>query len=304
MSRRSLGSLRLPEERVLARLAAVGLSARRPMMGQLAGRHRSSVRGSSLEFSQYREYVPGDDPRRLDWRMFGRSDRLYVKEFEAETNLRLCLVVDTSGSLAYGTGGATKMDRIRTLAATLACVAFRQGDAVGLYGAGPSLNAQIRPGSTDAHLRMVLERLQELEPEGGTGLVEALHEVAESVSSRALIVVFSDFFLAPRLLRDAFEHLRYRRHDVSLFHLLDQSELDFRFEGPVRFEDMEGGDPVSADSLLVAPSYRRALAEWRRELAGILNRTGMDCHRVGLEDDPEKVLLRFLALRREQGRGL
>ena len=301
MIRRSPGSLHLPEEKVLARLTALGLSARMPMMGQVAGRHRSSVRGSSLEFSQYREYVPGDDARRLDWRMFGRSDRLYVKEFEAETNLRLCLVADTSGSLGYGREGTTKMDQIRTLAATLACVAFRQGDAVGLYGAGRTLHSRIRPGRTAAHLRVVLEHLDGLEAGGETGLIDVLHEVAESVRQRALVILFSDLFLDPEVLRDAFEHLRFRRHDVSVFHLLDRSEVDFRFEGPVRFVDMEGGEDIPADPLTVAPTYRREMDTWRKGLSRILSRAAIDYHRVNLDDDLEKALLRFLVMRRQGG---
>ena len=133
------------DAKVLGRLAGVALHARYPRLGNVSGRHRSPIRGSSLEFSEYRKYVPGDDTRRLDWRAYGRSDRFYIKEFEADTNLRLCLVVDTSGSMKFGFDGITKLDYARRIAGTLAYLASRQGDAVGLYCAGATMVREIPP---------------------------------------------------------------------------------------------------------------------------------------------------------------
>src|SRR5690606_29745035 len=137
---------------VLSRLAGLPLHARQPMLGQVAGRHRSPIRGSSLEFSEYRKYVPGDDTRRLDWRTYARNDRFYLKEFEADTNLRMCLVVDTSGSMAFRGDSGTKLDYARRLAGTLAYLAARQGDAVGLYCAADRFVREIPPRRNAAHL--------------------------------------------------------------------------------------------------------------------------------------------------------
>ena len=203
----------------LARLAGLPLHARFPMLGNVSGRHRSPIRGSSLEFSEYRKYVPGDDTRRLDWRAFGRSDRFYIKEFEADTNLRLCLILDTSGSMQYGTETLTKLDYGRRLAGTLAYLAARQGDAVGLYCAGASFAKEIPPQRNAAHLRYVLDELGKAQAEGETGLADALHEAAERVRQRAMMVIISDLFLQPADLRDCFQHLRsaYSRVRENVF---------------------------------------------------------------------------------------
>src|SRR3954463_2965224 len=209
------------EPTVLARLLALPLHARQAMLGNVSGKHRSPIRGSSLEFAQYRKYVPGDDTRRLDWRAWGRSDRFYIKEFEADTNLRLCLLIDASGSMAFGPAGATRLDYARRLAATLAYLAAEQGDAVGLWSmAQPALEIPPRRGAS--HLGLVLEQMSGIQPVGGTTLLEALHDAAEKVRQRALVVILSDFFVPPSELKAAIQHLRFRRHDVTAFHLLDQ----------------------------------------------------------------------------------
>jgi len=153
------------EPAVLARLLPLPLHARHAMLGSVSGKHRSPVRGSSLEFAQYRKYVPGDDTRRLDWRTWGRSDRFYIKEFEADTNLRLCLLIDTSGSMAFGPSGATRFDYARKLAATLAYVAAKQGDAVGLWSLAKS-PVEIPAKRGASHLGIVLDQMAGIEPVG------------------------------------------------------------------------------------------------------------------------------------------
>src|SRR5688572_24938681 len=226
---------------VLGRLLALPLHARHAMLGSVSGKHRSPVRGSSLEFAQYRKYVPGDDTRRLDWRTWGRSDRFYIKEFEADTNLRLCLLIDTSGSMGFGPQGATRLDYARRLAGTLAYLAAQQGDAVGLWSlAEAPLEIPARRGAS--HLGVVLDQMARMRPLGGTTLLPMLHDAAEKIRQRALVIILSDLFVAPSDLKSAIQHLRFRRHDVALFHLLDQKELDFDFDRPARFVDMEGGE--------------------------------------------------------------
>jgi uncharacterized protein (DUF58 family) len=245
---------------VLGRLAALPLHARHAMLGTVSGKHRSPVRGSSIEFAQYRKYVPGDDPRRLDWRTWGRSDRFYIKEFEADTNLRICLLLDTSGSMGYGPAGATRLDYARKLAGTLGWLAAEQGDAVGLRSlAEKPIEIPARRGPV--HLGLVLDRLAEVKPLGGTTLLTALHDAAENIRQRALVVIFSDLFVPPAELKSAIQHLRFQKHDVAAFHLLDQKELDFDFDQPAHFIDLEGGDPVLADPSLIANNYRTAVRQ-------------------------------------------
>lgn len=278
---------------VLSRLMALPLHARQAMMGSVSGRHRSPVRGSSLEFAQYRKYVPGDDTRRLDWRMWGRSDRFYIKEFEADTNLRLCLLLDASGSMGYGPQGATRLDYARRLGGTLAYLAAEQGDAVGLWSVGESrLEIPARRGA--AHLGLVLDRLAQMRPAGRTTLLEAIHEGAEKIAQRALVILVSDLFVPPAELKPALQHLRFRRHDVVVFHLLDQHEIDFDFERPARFVDLEGGEAMLADPSLIGRQYREAVRLYLAELDEVIRLTGVDYHRVRLQEKYDDVLARFL----------
>ena len=238
---------------MLARLAAVPLLARRPMQGNVSGRHSSPHRGASVEFAEYRKYVPGDDLRRLDWRAYGRSDRFYIKEFEADTNLRCCLVLDTSGSMDFGFAWHHQ-NRLR------------QADRRGHWLVG---NAARRCGRAFVRGRRHREfnsaaaksespvggvRFTGTGPaEGRTKLVPTLHELAETIRQRALIVIISDFFVEAEELRSCFEHLRFRKHDIAAFHLLDPLELEFTFRRPMRFLDMEGG-PRSLPSRTKSPS--------------------------------------------------
>lgn len=289
----------------LARLLALPLNARQAMLGGVSGRHRSPVKGSSLEFAQYRKYVPGDDTRRLDWRTWGRSDRFYIKEFEADTNLRLCLVVDASGSMDYpdaAPGKRNRMDLARQLAASLAYLAAHQGDAVGLWGVGADHRQKIPSKRGATHLNLVMEQLEALQPSGQTTLLESLHTAAEEIRQRALIIVISDFFVDPAELKSALQHLRFRRHDIALFHLLAPEEIDFNFDRPARFVDAEGGDPMLVDPSLVATRYREVVRAYLAAIDAMVRDTAIDYHRVLLHENPEEVLARFLLSRLQKGR--
>ncbi len=282
------------EPRVIARLKALPLHARIPMLGNVTGMHRSPHRGSSLEFAEYRKYVPGDDTRRLDWRAYGRSDRYYIKEFEADTNLRLCLIVDTSGSMNYSNGGQTKLELARRIAGTLAYLAAQQGDAVGLYCAGKTFQREIAPKRNAAHLRVILDELGSVEAKGKTGLPEALHEAAERIRQRALVVVISDLFVPTEELSQCFQHLRFRKHDAIVFHLLEQNEIDFEFDRPMRFIDLEGGSPVLADPSIVAHEYRKAVKRYLSDLKEVMRDAAVDYRRLTLDQHYGDVLAKFL----------
>lgn len=286
---------------VLARLQNLPLFARKPMLGSVAGRHKSPHRGSSIEFAEYRKYVPGDDTRRLDWRAYGRSDRFYIKEFEADTNLRLCIVLDTSGSMRYGADGITKLDYARRLAGPLAYIAARQGDAVGLTCASEALVREIPAKRNAAHLRHVFDGLSEARARGETGLVDALHTVASKTPQRALFVIISDLFVAPEELVPCFQHLRFRKHEVVVFHLLEQAEIDFDFSRPVRFVDLEGGNSLLVDASVIRRTYQEALQRYLGCIDGLVQDAEVDYHRVSLEETPVEVLARFLLGRTPKG---
>jgi uncharacterized protein (DUF58 family) len=279
---------------VLSRLAAFPLCARRPMQGNVSGRHPSLNRGSSVEFAEYRKYVPGDDLRRLDWRAYGRSDRFYVKEFEADTNLRCCLVLDTSGSMGFGSSGTSKLEYARRLAGALGQLALQQGDAVGLSCFAEGIVRNIPPRRNPAHLMTLFDTLEQARPHGETQLIAVLHELAETVRQRALIVIISDLFVEPELLRGCFQHLRFRKHDVAVFQLLDPQEVGFHFGRPMRFLDMEGGPAVFAEPNEIAERYHKALGRYLEELKQAVLESAVDYHRVSIAEDYEQVLVRFL----------
>jgi uncharacterized protein (DUF58 family) len=285
------------DAKVMSRLAAVPLFSRRPMQGNVSGRHRSPHRGSGVEFAEYRKYVPGDDLRRLDWRAFGRSDRHYIKEFETDTNLRCCLVLDTSGSMEFGSNGITKIAYARRLAGTLGYLAVQQGDAVGLSCVANGIVQNIPPKRNPAHLVNVFNILEDARPDNETQLVPVLHELAETIRQRALIVILSDFFVEPADLRGCFEHLRFRKHDVAAFQLFDPLELDFTFRRPMRFIDMEGGPSILAEPSEIADRYHTALNTYLDELRKVMLEAAVDYHRVSLDEDYERVLMRFLVSR-------
>ena len=264
------------------------------MQGSVSGRHPSPHRGSSVEFAEYRKYVPGDDLRRLDWRAYGRSDRFFVKEFEADTNLRCCIVLDTSGSMEFGSGDITKIDYARKVAGTLAWLAILQGDAVGLSCVANGFVRNIPPRRNPAHLTSVFDVLEQTKPQNETGLAPVLHELAETIRQRALVVIISDLFVEPELLRGCFQHLRFRKHDVAVFHLLDPQELGFDFRRPMRFLDMEGGPSIFAEPNEIAERYHRAIRSYLEGLQQVVLESAVDYHRVSIDESYEQLLIRFL----------
>jgi uncharacterized protein (DUF58 family) len=291
------------DAQVLARLANVPLFSRRPMQGNVSGKHASPHRGSSVEFAEYRKYVAGDDLRRLDWRVYGRTDRFFVKEFEADTNLRCCFLLDTSGSMAFGSTGDTKIQYARKLAGSIGYLAVQQGDAVGLSCIAKGIVRSLPPTRNPAHLRTFFDMLEQAAPDGETQLVAALHELAETIRQRALIVILSDLFVEPELLRGCFQHLRFRKHDVAVFHLLDPLELSFTFRRPMRFLDMEGGPSIFAEPNEIADRYHLALEQYQTALREVVLESAVDYHRITVDQDYEKVLTQFL-VGRTRGRGV
>lgn len=286
---------------MLARLASIPLNARRPMQGNVSGRHTSPHRGASVEFAEYRKYVPGDDLRRLDWRAHGRTDRYYIKEFQADTNLRCCIVLDTSGSMGFGSNGITKLEYAKRIAGAISYLSVQQGDAVGLSCVAERMVTDIPPRRNPAHLTVLFDLLERAKPEGETQLVPLLHQLAETIRQRALIVVISDFFADPAQLRECFQHLRFRKNDVAAFQLLDPLELSFTFQRPMRFIDLEGGPAIFAEPNDIAERYHKALKRYLDTMQQAVVESAVDYHRVSLEDDYEAVLTRFLIGRTRTG---
>ncbi|KAB2639695.1 MAG: DUF58 domain-containing protein [Verrucomicrobia bacterium] len=282
---------------LLSRLGSLPIEARAPMLGNVAGKHRSPHRGSSVEFAEYRKYVPGDDTRRLDWKAFARSDRFYIKEFEADTNLRAYFVVDASGSMNFAGRGEAKIQFARRIAAALSYLLVNQGDAAGLSICTDKLHLEVPPSRRAAHLERLFSTLGALTPAGPTGLIHALHTIAEKVSQRAFVVILSDLFTEPAALSDALQHLRYRKHDIAVFHLLDPQELGFEFDRPHRFVDMEDNTALVVEPNLIADEYKAALRDFLTAVRAKCHDAAADYQMV-LTDAPLEPLLReFLTAR-------
>ncbi len=285
------------DSEALARLGAMPLEARQAMTGSVAGRHRSPHRGSSVEFAEYRKYVQGDDTRRLDWKAYARSDRYYIKEFEADTNLRAYFVIDASASMGFSAADEPRIQFARKLAATLSYLIINQGDAAGLSICQEKIHLEIPPTRKAAQLNNILDVLAKTKPTGETGLVEALHTIAEKTNQRALVIIMSDLFCDTDKLTDALQHLRYRKHDVAVFHLLDKQEVDFDFERPHRFIDMEDQTSVVAEPALIADDYRNAMQHFLNEVKTACHNVRADYHLITTNQSYEKIIYDFLSMR-------
>jgi len=287
----------LLDSAVLNRLMHLTLLARSPMEGSVSGHHKSPHRGSSVEFAEYRNYVPGDDIRRLDWRVFARTDRFFMKEFEAETNLRCYFVLDCSGSMKFGGANRTKLDYAKRMAATLAYIAVHQGDAVGLACPGAGKTLEIPPRRNPSHLKLILETLEKSEPRGATSLIPVLHDLAEKVRRRALVVVISDFFCDLEPLLNCFQHLRFQKHDLALFQLLDRAEVEFHFDRPVRFVDLESSLNIVAEPASIRDEYLRQFRDFMARLREGCHEFGAEYRQVITDQPYDKPVADFLVER-------
>jgi uncharacterized protein (DUF58 family) len=251
----------------LSRLKNLSLAARLVVEGYFAGTHRSPNRGFSVEFAEHREYTPGVDPRHIDWRVYGRHDKLYVKQYEEETSLRCYLLLDRSASMGYQHGRTMpKLAYASYLAASLAYLMTFQHDAVGLITYDSGVRDQIPPRQGPGHLRLLMEKLEQTQPGGETSLSATFHQLAESIKRRALVVVISDLFDDPANLVEALKHFRHKKHEVVVFQTLDPAELHFPFDDVTRIEDLETGREVVSDPRAFRKAYLEELARFQGAL--------------------------------------
>jgi uncharacterized protein (DUF58 family) len=282
---------------VVARLGTLELKARTIVEGFLSGLHRSPFKGFSVEFAEYRQYIPGDDLSTIDWKVFARSDRYYVKKFEEETNLDCHLMLDVSGSMAYGARGMTKLEYGACLAASLGYLMNRQRDAVGLMAFDDRIVSMLPASARPGHLRALLVALDRLEAGRETDVSKPLHQLCEALTRRGLVVLISDLLDDPEAVIRGLRHFQFRGNDVVVFHVLDPDELDFPFERATRFEDLETTEEVMAVPALVREHYLKemgALIErYKRELGG----AGIDYTLLPTSQPLEMALLSYLATR-------
>lgn len=285
------------DPKVLARLSRSQLAARLPMSGSMSGHHRSPHKGSSVEFAEYRKYVPGDDIRMLDWHVYARTDRYYLKEFEADTNLRAFFVLDGSASMAFAGAGESKFEHARKMIATMAWLLVQQGDAVGMSCFADKTMFDIPARRNAAHLRNIFDGLASLKPQGETKLVDSLHKLAEKIPQRSLVVIFSDCFTPVEELLGCFQHLRFRKNDLAVFHLLDRAEMEFNFSHPTRFVDMETSSALLAEPETIRARYFTELDKFLERVKGGCREFKAEYRRVITDEDYEKAIANFLVER-------
>jgi uncharacterized protein (DUF58 family) len=263
--------------RVLARLEGLELRARLIVEGYVAGMHRSPYHGFSIEFAEHRQYAPGDDLRHLDWKVFGRTDKFYLKQFEEETNLVCSLVLDASESMRYQSSAApmSKLQYAQCAAAALAYLVLRQQDSVGLVTFDREVRAFVRPSGNPSHLKQLLQVMQETAAERKTATGPIFHDLAERLKRRGIVVILSDLFDDVDAMMAGLKHLRHRRHEVVLLHVLDPAELEFPFHETTLFRGLEQLPDVLVEPRALRRAYLREFEGFRRRV-----KKGCRLHRV------------------------
>ena len=254
------------DPKTLSRVSALELKARQVVEGIVTGLHKSPYHGISVEFAEHREYVPGDEIKHIDWRVYGRSDRFFVKQYEAETNLRAYIILDTSESMLYGSKNSTKLEYASFLASALAFLLLQQRDSVGFIGFDSKINSYIPPRNSPRHFRLILKELEQASSGPKTNIEEVFHDLAERIKKRGLVIVISDFFYDVEKTLLSLQHFRHKKHEVVVFHVLDRSELTFPFDEMTLFKGFEGNQEILAESWSVRKGYLKAMENFIKRL--------------------------------------
>ncbi|GHC47027.1 DUF58 domain-containing protein [Roseibacillus persicicus] len=293
--------LSLLSEETMGALRRIEWQARKRKQGTLTGRHSSPDKGASVEFAEHREYAPGDDTRNLDWRVMAKSDRNVIRQYIEETNLRATLAVDLSGSMGYQGDQAelSKVDYAKQLAAALAYIFVKQGDGAGLVTFDSSVKTFLRSGSRPSQVRQILEELYPAEAGSDTDLGGVLHEVAERIPRRGLVVLVSDLFDEPDKIVEALHHFDYRQHELVVFHLLAEEELTFPFKKFQRFKDLEGVEEMlRIDPQAVRAAYLERLRAFVKRIESACGKMRADYVAVNTKTPVRDTLLEYFGGRR------
>ena len=244
---------------MVAMLDSISMRAKMVVEGYIIGQHRSPYHGFSVEFAEHRSYEPGDEVRHIDWKLYGKTNRLYVKRYEEETNLRAHLILDTSKSMDYASGKVSKLQYGSYLLAALSYLMISQQDAAGVVLFDESIKSFIPPKSTPSHLNTLLNVLDVEKPGSDTKIEPVLHEMAERIKKRGLVIIISDLFDEPNSIMNGLKHFRHSKQEVILFHILDRNELEFDFNSRTKFVDMESGEEITTDPWHVKNDYKNLI---------------------------------------------
>ena len=302
MTQAAMDYRRYLDPRTLARISSLDLRARLIVEGLMTGMHRSPYQGASVEFAQHRQYVAGDDIRRVDWKVLGKTDRVYLKQYLEETNLQLILIVDASESMGFGTVEAegatwTKYDHATAIAASLAYMAIQQQDSVGLAIFDQALTRYFKPSNSPAQWKLVINELQQVPRWNKTSTGRILDQLAEKLNHRSLIVLLSDLFDDPASLQKGLRHLRHKKHEMMVLQILDPQEIEFPFEDVTLFKGLEEAGELLTEPRALREGYLEQLQTFTEEVKRMCRSMHIDFDRFSSGESLDVALSQFLATR-------
>lgn len=292
---------RFLDPKILSKISGMELRARTVVEGFISGLHRSPYRGFSVEFAEYRQYTPGDDIRFIDWKVYARSDRYYVKEFEEETNLNCHILLDISASMSYQGSGISKLEYGAYLTASLGYLIFQQRDGVSLVTFDQEIKQLIPARNKKGHLLSILQILENIEVGKQTEIALPLHQIAENIKKKGMVILISDLLADPASILEGLQHLRFQGHDVIVFHIMDETELTFPFKNATKFLDMEGSAQIMTIPVLIRERYLKNLENHIEQFKKGCGRQRIDYHLLDTSKPLDFALFSYLAHRSGKG---
>ncbi len=283
------------DPKVLSRISRLDIKARLIVEGYVSGLHKSPFHGFSVEFAQHREYSPGDDLKHLDWKVFGKTDRFYVKQYEEETNLRGWILLDISESMDYRSGEVSKLEYGSYIAASLAFLMLQQQDSAGLVLFDDQIRTLLKPSGQPSHLKLITRELAEAKPTGRSKVGTIFNDLAERLKHRGLIILISDLFVDPGELAVGLQHFRHKRHEVVLFHVLDDYERTFPFRDLTMFKGLEGYEDVFAEPRSLRDGYIAEMENFVKHVKRTCRQHKIDYVPMTTSDSLEAALSAYLA---------
>ncbi|MBD3223461.1 MAG: DUF58 domain-containing protein [Caldithrix sp.] len=283
----------------VTKLANLEMIARLMVEGYLTGLHKSPFHGFSVEFSQHRQYLPGDSLRFVDWKVYGRTDRYYIKQYEQETNLRSYLLLDISESMNYSSSDITKLQYAKYLSAALCFIMLQQRDAIGMTLFDNQIRDTLMPKSVMSYLNLLLKKLELIKTGRDTQISTVLHQVAEQIKRRGLIILLSDLLDDPEKILAGMKHFRHNEHEVLIFHILDDQEVDFDFSGDVQFEDLETSETVKTEPWFIKEAYQKNIREFLDYFRVQFSNNRIDYQLLKTSTPFDKALTQYLLKRKK-----
>ena len=296
------------DPKVLDRVKRMDVRARLVVEGFITGQHQSPYNGFAVEFATHREYSPGDDLRHIDWKVWSKTDRLYIKEYEEETNLKCTILLDTSKSMRYGdesdVGGLSKFDYAATTAASLAYLMQQQQDAVGLVFFSTQVDKNLKPSSHPSHLKLMLHELEQVTPDAETDVSSIFTSLAGQVRQRGMVILISDLFVDPAELAKTLERFRLRRHEVIVFHVMHEDELTFPFQENTLFRGLESDVQLHTEPRALRASYLEAVERYMKQVRKVCAGLGVDHVLLNTGKPLDAALSSYLAFRQKRRKSL